>query len=154
MAHGWSRDPKIKAFSSGTPLMHRLKWFYTVIKIQVRGLAACVHSNAGIRFDSSLPLLVISIDLSPTGGVLASGSGDWSVRVCTYITLGPAYSRSSRVATLSRVLHDDKSVVMGDESASRCFQTICTAVSVPGHIQVVHLEVLFHPECVNCCTLP
>jgi len=27
-------------------------------------------------------LAVISIDLSPTGGQLATGSGDWQARVC------------------------------------------------------------------------
>ena len=26
--------------------------------------------------------LVISVDLSPTGGMLATGSGDWSARLC------------------------------------------------------------------------
>ena len=29
-------------------------------------------------------VLVISIDLSPTGGYLATGSGDWQARVCEY----------------------------------------------------------------------
>ena len=28
--------------------------------------------------------LVISIDLSPTGGMLATGSGDWGARLCEF----------------------------------------------------------------------
>ena len=29
--------------------------------------------------------LVISIDLSPTGGMLATGSGDWGARLCEFL---------------------------------------------------------------------
>ena len=29
--------------------------------------------------------LVISIDLSPAGSILATGSGDWQARICTYL---------------------------------------------------------------------
>jgi glucose repression regulatory protein TUP1 len=28
--------------------------------------------------------IVISIDLSPAGGLLATGSGDWQARVCEF----------------------------------------------------------------------
>ena len=28
---------------------------------------------------------VISIDLSPAGSILATGSGDWQARICTYL---------------------------------------------------------------------
>jgi len=32
--------------------------------------------------DSSSVVVVISIDLSPAGSVLATGSGDWQARIC------------------------------------------------------------------------
>jgi len=31
--------------------------------------------------------LVISIDLSPAGSILATGSGDWQARICTYLLI-------------------------------------------------------------------
>lgn len=31
--------------------------------------------------------LVISIDLSPAGNILATGSGDWQARICAYFSL-------------------------------------------------------------------
>ena len=31
--------------------------------------------------------LVISVDLSPTGGMLATGSGDWSARLCEFFAV-------------------------------------------------------------------
>lgn len=53
------------------------------------------HKNSGTSFFTPLartiqvaqclPLSsVISIDLSPAGSILATGSGDWQARICTY----------------------------------------------------------------------
>jgi glucose repression regulatory protein TUP1 len=60
------------------------------------------HKNSGIRFLGPLLLdwltdwrkLVISIDLSPSASLLATGSGDWAARICAYridkLPCGPA----------------------------------------------------------------
>ena len=50
------------------------------------------HKNSGIRFFVTHSWsgwliclkLVISIDLSPSASLLATGSGDWAARICTY----------------------------------------------------------------------
>ena len=57
-------------------------------------IAQCViqgHKNSGEFVVSFLPpflkgivnvFLVISVDLSPAGGIMATGSGDWQARIC------------------------------------------------------------------------
>lgn len=45
------------------------------------------HKNSGESFvflfgNRSRSSLVISIDLSPAGNILATGSGDWQARIC------------------------------------------------------------------------
>ena len=46
---------------------------------------------------------VISIDLSPTGGYLATGSGDWQARVCKSISVDPC-PISTYLSPLSRLV--------------------------------------------------
>jgi hypothetical protein len=47
---------------------------------------------------------VISIDLSPVGGVLASGSGDWQARICER---PPAFMLAHTEPTPSRAIYDN-----------------------------------------------
>lgn len=47
------------------------------------------HKNSGMKliissFSVSNHAIVISIDLSPAGNILATGSGDWQARICMY----------------------------------------------------------------------
>ena len=49
------------------------------------------HKNSGESFFqrkwefANVPPQVISIDLSPAGSILATGSGDWQARICTHL---------------------------------------------------------------------
>lgn len=56
------------------------------------------HKNSGTLFTANraatpvltrLFLSVISIDLSPAGSVLATGSGDWQARICAFLHARP-----------------------------------------------------------------
>lgn len=43
--------------------------------------------ESGLTDGIGLLVLVISIDLSPAGNVLATGSGDWQARICAFLSL-------------------------------------------------------------------
>lgn len=77
MGNGLSQGPKTEVCNSG---MHTLQ-LYSVCFRDTRTLVSTErsdHYRMNLNFGA-----VISIDLSPAGNVLATGSGDWQARICT-----------------------------------------------------------------------
>jgi general transcriptional corepressor TUP1 len=54
-----------------------------IVQLMLQGHKNSGMSTRSVRFESTYPLPVISIDLSPAGSILATGSGDWQARICT-----------------------------------------------------------------------
>ena len=102
MVHGLYRDLKIVVSNFG-----------------IRGLRLCNVCCRGIKIRVSFyfffffPFIfkaianvssVISIDLSPAGSILATGSGDWQARICTYLRFYNLFSLKSRLNFLFSLL--------------------------------------------------
>ena len=83
MVHGLYLDLKIVASNFGTQELPLCNVCCRDIKIRVSFLVSfpllCCLLRELIANISS----VISIDLSPAGSILATGSGDWQARICT-----------------------------------------------------------------------
>ena len=75
MGSGLFRAQKTEAFSSGT-LGRQL---YNACCRDIRILVRVFHVVSRMTL---ICVIVISIDLSPAGSILATGSGDWQARIC------------------------------------------------------------------------
>lgn len=74
---------------------------------------------------------VISIDLSPAGNILATGSGDWQARICAFVIMSSIYRCSS--TCYSRELPNHLALIFGSI----------------GRIAIVHLRVALF-SCFPC----
>jgi hypothetical protein len=79
MVHGLYRDLRIVVFNFGIREVRLCNACCRAIKIQVSfSILFCFGEMLTFFL-----LQVISIDLSPAGSILATGSGDWQARICT-----------------------------------------------------------------------
>lgn len=81
MGSGLSRARRTVGCSSGTRRRRLRNVCYRATRTLVRPSSVLSRECALTRFS------VISIDLSPAGSVLATGSGDWQARICTHLSL-------------------------------------------------------------------
>ena len=95
-----------------------------------------VIKNQIMSVDLRMLSPVISIDLSPAGNILATGSGDWQARICVFFNK-PSNCRRS-LTCYSRELHNHLALILGSI----------------GRITIIHLRVAFflaslvYPFCV------
>lgn len=81
MAGGFFRDLKIAACISGTRGLLHCNLCYRGIKTPVSAFHLYVMLDLAPDEDVIL-LSVISLDINPLGGMLATGSGDYTARIC------------------------------------------------------------------------
>ncbi len=85
---------------------------------------------------------VISVDLSPMGGLLATGSGDWQARICMHVIFSPC--------------NVNRSATQG--ATGRCnFESVyCQTCHHWMHMFVHSVFFLYYTcsICTTCCTLP
>jgi hypothetical protein len=84
MASGWFLGRKIAACSSGIREQRLCSVCCRDIRILVCLLLVFLPGPGDVDFG----LVVISIDLSPAGNILATGSGDWQARICALFLSG------------------------------------------------------------------
>ena len=82
MDNGSSQARKIEAFNSGIRDRPSCNVCCRGIKTLVRLFDLIIKSVRNPDTDAIQCGAVISIDLSPTGSILATGSGDWQARIC------------------------------------------------------------------------
>jgi len=101
-AVGSSRDPKIDQFISGMLIMVPFSLPYKGIRILVCSFRFLI-SSAQRHFTFWSP--VISLDINPLEGMLATGSGDNTARICTYSVCHLVCVLPELIFHLCRVLH-------------------------------------------------
>ena len=78
MGNGLFQGPRTVVFSSGTRTVQQCS-------VCCKGTRILVSDQNWFISVDLRRCLVISIDLSPAGNILATGSGDWQARICTYL---------------------------------------------------------------------
>ena len=84
MVHGLCQDLKIVVSNFGTQKLRLRNVCCRDIKIQVSFKFLLPFFFLGLNGIANVSL-VISVNLSPAGSILATGSGDWQARICMYL---------------------------------------------------------------------
>lgn len=150
MGCGLFQGPRTVAYSSGTPTVQ-------LCSVCSKDTRILVGNKNQIMSVDLRRCPVISIDLSPAGNILATGSGDWQARICAFLS-NLSICRHS-LTCYSRELPNHLALIFGSigritiihlrVALFSCFSRVVNPVLCPAALFYIYTNQYLCNLCVN-----